>query len=263
MCVISLAVSLGTALATSLGLATAATAATTAAVTATAAGTAAAVAGATAAGTGLAAATIAGTVGAAGAATVAGATAGGLGTIGLVSLGMAGMAVSALSAGGSLAGGTVGTVSGVQNAEMQKAQAEYQADVEAENAKIAARHAEAIKLQGNQEKLATFNEMMQTQGTGRAQYAAGGVVLGAGTPNDYEADIADAYDLDMRNLDYDIASRSWQSKAQSVSASNQASIFRAQAQAFQQQKTSSLLSGITGTAANTASSVTGAIKLFA
>ena len=104
--------------------------------------------------------------------------------------------------------------------------------------------------------------MMQTKGTGRAQYAAGNVVLGSGTPNDYEADIADAYDLDMRNLDYDIASRSWQSKVQAVSASNQAALYRTQAKAYGQQKTTSLLSGTLGTLSKVGNSASGVVKLF-
>lgn len=260
MCVISTILTLSTTLATTLGLSllggTAATAATGAA--ATAAGAAAAGTAAAAAGTATAA-----TAAVAGAATTA-ATAGTTAALSSTAsvLGFAAMATAELAVAGSVAGGVAGTVAGVQQAEAQKAQAEYMAEVEAENSRIAARNAEAIKLQGNQEKLATYNRMMQTKGTGRAQYAAGNVVLGSGTPNDYEADIADAYDLDMRNLDYDIASRSWQSKVQAVSSANQAANYRAQAEAYGQQKTGSLLSGSVGTLFRGANAVSGVVKLF-
>lgn len=266
MCVISTILTLSTTLATTLGLSllggTAATAATGAA--ATAAGAAAAGTAAAAAGTATAA--TAATAAVAGAATTA-ATAATAGTTAALSstasvLGFAAMATAELAIAGSVASGVAGTVAGVQQAEAQKAQAEYMAEVEAENARTAAKHAEAIKLQGNQEKLATYNKMMQTKGTGRAQYAAGNVVLGSGTPNDYEADIADAYDLDMRNLDYDIASRSWQSKVQAVSSANQAANYRAQAEAYGQQKTGSLLSGSVGTLFQGANAVSGVVKLF-
>lgn len=260
MCVISTILTLSTTLATTLGLSllggTAATAATGAA--ATAAGAAAAGTAAAAAGTATAA-----TAAVAGAATTA-ATAGTTAALSSTAsvLGFAAMATAELAVAGSVASGVAGTAAGVQQAETQRAQAEYLAEVEAENSRIAARNAEAIKLQGNQEKLATYNKMMQTKGTGRAQYAAGNVVLGSGTPNDYEADIADAYDLDMRNLDYDIASRSWQSKVQAVSSANQAANYRAQAEAYGQQKTGSLLSGSVGTLFQGANAVSGVVKLF-
>lgn len=261
MCVISTILTLSTTLATTLGLSllggTAATAATGAA--ATAAGAAAA-AGTAAAAAGTATAATAAVAGAATTAATAGTTAALSSTASV--LGFAAMATAELAIAGSVASGVAGTVAGVQQAEAQKAQAEYMAEVEAENARTAAKHAEAIKLQGNQEKLATYNKMMQTKGTGRAQYAAGNVVLGSGTPNDYEADIADAYDLDMRNLDYDIASRSWQSKVQAVSSANQAANYRAQAEAYGQQKTGSLLSGSVGTLFQGANAVSGVVKLF-
>lgn len=261
MCVISTILTLSTTLATTLGLSllggTAATVATGAAATAAT----------TTAVTGAVAGTVAGTAGAAvGASAVAGAAAATTATASSLTaasvLGFAAMATTEIVVAGGVAGGVVGTVSGVQNVEMQKAQAEYMADIEAENSRLAARNAEAIKLQGNQEKLATYNKMMQTKGTGRTQYAAGNVVLGSGTPNDYEADIADAYDLDMRNLDYDIASRSWQSKVQAVSASNQAALYRTQAKAYGQQKTTSLLSGTLGTLSKVGNSASGVVKLF-
>lgn len=260
MCVISTILTLSTTLATTLGLSllggTAATATAATAAGAAAAGTAAAAAGTATAAT----AAVAGAATTAATAATAGTTAALSSTASV--LGFAAMATAELAVAGSVAGGVAGTVAGVQQAEAQKAQAEYMAEVEAENARTAAKHAEAIKLQGNQEKLATYNKMMQTKGTGRAQYAAGNVVLGSGTPNDYEADIADAYDLDMRNLDYDIASRSWQSKVQAVSSANQAANYRAQAEAYGQQKTGSLLSGSVGTLFKGADSVSGVVKLF-
>ena len=241
MCVISTILTLSTTLATTLGLSllggTAATVATGAAATAAT----------TTAVTGAVAGTVAGSAGAAvGASAVAGAAAATTATASSLTaasvLGFAAMATTEIVVAGGVAGGVVGTVSGVQNAEMQKAQAEYMADIEAENSRLAARNAEAIKLQGNQEKLATYNKMMQTKGTGR--------------------DIADAYDLDMRNLDYDIASRSWQSKVQAISASNQAALYRTQAKAYGQQKTTSLLSGTLGTLSKVGNSASGVVKLF-
>lgn len=261
MCILSLSIatglaaSLGTALASAGSAAMAAIGlggATAGAATAATGGIGAAV-GAAAAGSGAAA-------GASAAAAGAGAVASGLigGTAatttaaaGTSMWGLAGaMALEATMVGATVAGGVAGTVSDMQQAEAAAKQAEFMAGIEEENARLAGRNAEAIGLQGNQERLQLRNRMLQQKGSGRAAYAAGGVVLGSGSAADYEADIADAYDLDKRNLDYDIKSRQWQMRVQSTNASNQASIYRAQAKGYRDQKGASLLSGVFGTAGN-------------
>lgn len=154
--------------------------------------------------------------------------------------------------GGALAGGIVSTVSAVQNAENQKKQAEYQAEVAESNAKLAYRRAENIELAANQKRTALLREAQQRLGSGRAGYAANGVVLGSGSSAEHEADLANAYDLDLKNLNYDTASASWQSKVQGVNDSNSAALYRAQAAGYAQQKTTSLLGGMIETVGSTA-----------
>ncbi len=251
MCLISLATSLATSLGAALGIGVGAAATTAATGAAAAAGATAAGAiggGALAAGTAAAVGTTAVVAG------TAATTASVLGTAGAIGLG-------ALAVGGAVAGGVTSTVSGIQQAQIQEAQANYLADQSSANAQIAARQAEAIQLQGNQQRSQLRNDMLQTKGDARAKYAAAGVVLGQGTPADYEADIADAYDLDRRNLDYDIASRAWQQKVASVNFQNQGSIYQSQANAFRGAQRVSLLNGTLGTAANTASSLGSALSL--
>ncbi len=152
---------------------------------------------------------------------------------------------------GAIAGGVLSTVSSVQQAEQAQEQAEFQASIERENAKLAAIEAENIELQANQDRHQLRLKMLASKGEARASYAAGGVVLGAGSAADYEADIADAYDLDKRNLNYDIAQKQWQAKVQSVNASNQASLYTAQAHGFGQQKATAALSGVFNTVTDT------------
>ncbi len=153
---------------------------------------------------------------------------------------------------GALVGGIVSTVGAVQQAEEQKAMADFQAEQEAENARLARKEAEAIEVMGNQEKLQLRQKMLAQKSSGRVGFASGGVVLGSGTTLDYEADIADAYDSEARNLDYDIKSRKWQKQVQAANATDQSAMYRAQARAAERSKTTSLFSGIFNTFSDTA-----------
>ena len=162
---------------------------------------------------------------------------------------VAGTAVAgATVAGATIAGGVLGTVSSVQQAEAQKRQAEFLAQQAEENARLSNRRAENIELQANQKRAALLMESQQRRGAARAGFAANGVVLGSGVTADYEADIANAYDLDLKNYNYDVASQAWQAKVQGVNEANSAALYRAQAEMYGQQKTSSLLGGLIGTA---------------
>lgn len=140
-------------------------------------------------------------------------------------------------------GGVVSTVAGVQEAQNRAQQAQMMADVQEKNSVLAARQAEQVGMQGDQERQQLRTKMLLASGQARSSYAANGVVLGQGTPSDYEADIADAYDLDSRNLDYDIAMRQWKLRVEAGNASDQASLYRAQASAYQASAGTSLLSG--------------------
>lgn len=155
--------------------------------------------------------------------------------------------VATVAITGAVVGGTLGTVGAINQAEAAQAQANYQAEIEAENARLAKTEAEKIELQGNQERNQLRLKALTALSTSRANFAARGVVLGAGTANDMEADIMDAYDLDKRNLNYDIASRAWQKQVEAVNHTNQSNLYKAQAAAYGQQKKSALISGIIDT----------------
>ena len=187
-----------------------------------------------------------------------GATAASASLVGAIAIGVGEIAIA-----GAVAGGTLATVSAVQQAEAAQEQAGFQASIERENAKLAALEAENINLQANQDRQQLRLKMLASKGEARASYAAGGVVLGSGSAADYEADIADAYDLDKRNLNYDVAQKQWQAKVQSINASNQASLYAAQAHGFGQQKATAALSGVFNTVTDTVQAGVGALNFGA
>lgn len=169
--------------------------------------------------------------------------------------------LTALGAGASVAGSLLGTVANMQNNQMQSDIAAYLAAREEVNGVLAARQGEHIDIQSNQDRLQLRNKMMQTQGDARASFAARGVVLGSGTPNDYEADIADAYDLDSRNLEYDVAMKKWKYKVEAANHFSQAGIYRNQASAYQSAKSASLLGGLFGTAGSAMSGLSSGLSV--
>lgn len=105
---------------------------------------------------------------------------------------------------------------------------DYNRAVAEANAKSADDYARSIAQQGEWEKRRLALEYMQKEGQARTQYAAAGVALGSGTAADYMADIADAYDLDSRQLDYDIRSRVYQAKVQGANFRNEAGLYAVQ-----------------------------------
>lgn len=171
------------------------------------------------------------------------------------------LAAETIGVGATLAGGIASTIGGIQQQQAIAAQAEYQAKIEEENAKIAAQSAEANKLQANQKRLALFNQMQQTQGRMRSDFAGRGVVLGSGTPNDYEMDLADAYDMDKRNLEYDVATRTWQYQVQAHGHRQQAALYNAQAKGARALIPGVAAGGLLSTAGNLAQSAVGSFSL--
>lgn len=147
--------------------------------------------------------------------------------------------VGTVAAGAAIAS----TVSAVSQANNAEAQAQFQAQQAEENARLTQQAAESMDLQANQERTALRQRMLGSKGEARGAYAAGGVVLGSGSAADYEADIMDAYDLDRRNLEYDIASKKWKANVQATDLKDQAKLYSAQAAGYKQQASTSLLSG--------------------
>lgn len=180
--------------------------------------------------------------------TALGASTGAAATVGVIATVVADVAITA-----AVAGGVISTVSAANQAQAAQDQADYQAQIARQNQLMAEREAEQIELQGNQERAKLRLSMLEKRGEARTHYASNGVVLGSGSASDMEADIADAYDLDRRNLDYDIATKQWQAKVDAVNHANSAQLYSAQAAAYGQQKTTGIISGTLDTVSNTIS----------
>ena len=174
---------------------------------------------------------------------------------------MCGPAVLILAAkAAALVGGGMAIYGDMQAADANEAMAEYQQKIAENNAEMAASHAANIERQADQKRNALNLQMQQRLGTARTQYASQGVVLGSGVVLDYEADIANAYDLDLKNLNYDVAMEAWQTKAQGVNFMNQSQMFHMQGNMYEKQKTYKTISGglsMIGSLAETSSSSAG------
>ena len=149
-----------------------------------------------------------------------------------------------IAAVAAVAGASVTAYSSVQSSRSQRMMADYEEDVAKTNSALASRQAANLDIQADQKRLSLLRRMQQQRGTARAQYAAQGVVLGSGTVLDYEADVAEAYDLDLRNLDYDVKNQQWQVKMQGAGFANQANILSMQADAYQRQGVMSGMGGL-------------------
>lgn len=161
-----------------------------------------------------------------------------------------------------IVGGILSTAAQQRQIEAQEAQANFNAQKEAENARLARREAEAIGVMAQQEEAQLYRKMRSQQAAAKTGYAASGVLLGSGVTLDYEADIMDAYDIESRNLQYDIASRKWQKQVQAVNSSDQGAMYRHQADYLSSTKGPSLLSGVFNTIGGAASAATSYAKFF-
>ena len=128
-----------------------------------------------------------------------------------------------------IAGAVMSAASATYTAVAQKRTAQYNKRVNEVNAKAAKDYANSIEAQGEWRRRKLATESLLEFGKAKTGYAASGVALGAGTPNDYEADIADAYELDSRQLDFDIQSQKYQALMQGANYSNQAKLYSMEA----------------------------------
>ena len=109
------------------------------------------------------------------------------------------------------------------------AAAEAQAEQEAENAKIAQQQANAAKDQGEAQKDAVRLKMAEMRAQGRVGYAAGNVALGAGTPAEYEVDLAQRAQMDLDTIDTNTNLEAWGHRVQAIDHTNSANALNTQA----------------------------------
>ncbi len=99
-------------------------------------------------------------------------------------------------------------------AKQQKAQYEYQAAVDANNAKIAEWNAEAVARQGEDELTRHRRQVAAKQGTQRATFASRGIDLGSGSALNLLTDSEFFGEEDAKNIQDSTAQQVWGVKVQ-------------------------------------------------
>ena len=122
----------------------------------------------------------------------------------------------------------VSAYSSIQAGNAQAAASQAAADQEAENAKIAQQQANQAVDQGEAQKNAIRLKMAEMRAQGRTGYAAGNVALGAGTPADYEEDLAFRTQIDLNTIDTNTDLAAWGYRVQATNAMNRAEAAAAQ-----------------------------------
>ena len=119
--------------------------------------------------------------------------------------------------------------SSISAANAQAAASRAQAMQEEENAKIAEAQANRATDQGEAQKDAVRLKLAEMRAQGRTGYAAGNVALGAGTPAEYEVDLAQRAQMDLDTIDTNTSLEAWGFRTNAVSHRNQANILKSEA----------------------------------
>lgn len=149
---------------------------------------------------------------------------------------------------------TVQTISNVMQARSGQKEADYNQKIANANARLADAKANNLAEQGEWERRKLAMEKLNQMGKARTGAAAGSVVIGSGTQASYEADIEDAYTLDLKQLDYDINESVNQARIEAHNYRQQAKLFGMQKKNMQRFEKFSLYSYFLG---GTAPSYTG------
>lgn len=144
--------------------------------------------------------------------------------------------------------------SSIAQGNAQAAAAKYNAEMQAQNARIAEEQAQAAKTQGEAQKTAIQLKLAAMKGSARTGYAASNVALGAGSPVDYEVDLADRAAMDMDTIDYNTDLDAWKYRVQATDYRNQSTLMEAKASNAKSAGTM----GAVGSLLSGASSVAGA-----
>lgn len=131
-------------------------------------------------------------------------------------IGVAALAISAVSAG-------VGAYGSIQAANAQKAAADYQAQVTANNAEIANMNANAATEAGNTQLQAAQEQAAQHQGMIRAVMGAGGVDLNSGSALRNQEGEAEIDQLNQATITSNAARSAWnfRNQGQDLTAQSQ------------------------------------------
>lgn len=143
---------------------------------------------------------------------------------GISALGVATGAVNAL-AGLGLAGGALsGIVGGIQSGKAAQAEAEYQANIARQNAKIAEENARQERQAGLEDARKQRMKTMAAIGEQKVGIAANGSEIGSGTAIDTIEDTATLGELDALNVEYNAEQRALNFEQQANNFNNQANL---------------------------------------
>lgn len=146
-------------------------------------------------------------------------------------------------------GTAVSVASGVQQAQAQQAQAEYQSKVARRNAELAEQQASAQRMQGYEQMQAERLKTARLIGQQRAQAGASGVAVDSGSFEDVAEDTKAAGEFDAINAYNQGIDRAYNSEIQAWNYNSQAEGYQAQADAIGSTSTLSAIgSGIGGIA---------------
>lgn len=143
---------------------------------------------------------------------------------GISALGVATGAVNAL-AGLGLAGGALsGIVGGIQSGKAAQAEAEYQANIARQNARIAEQNATQERQAGLEDARKQRMKTIQAIGEQKVNIAANGAEIGSGTAIDTIEDTATLGELDALTVQYNAEQRALNYDQQANNFNNQASL---------------------------------------
>lgn len=160
-----------------------------------------------------------------------------------------GVANAALALGvvGGIASGVVGGISSYQQGKAQQAQYNYQAQVDAENARVAQNNAALERQQGIEEARLQRMKALKSVGSQQAAMAANGLDITQGTPLDVIEDTAAMGELDALQTRHNYERKALAYEANANNFSNQSNLdYFASKNAYSAGKMNALASGLNG-----------------
>lgn len=151
-----------------------------------------------------------------------------------------GPAVPVIALAATVASTGLGAYSAIQSGQAQSAAANYQAQVAANNAKIAAYNASDAIAKGNTQVQAAQEQAAQHQGMIRAVMGAGGVDLNSGSALRNQQGVAQVDQLNEATITSNAARSAWNFRNQGADYTAQANLDRMQAS---QANTAGLMGG--------------------
>lgn len=169
-------------------------------------------------------------------------------------------AMAGISAGSSILSTLTGGITGIYAAKTQQKMYEAQADIDKQNARLAYQKALDIGITGEQSMTELGARKSKLEAQGQTGFAAGGVILGSGTPVEWQQDVAEGYGIDRNTLQHNIEMDQWAAKVQMTNYLNSAKMAdfaSAQAGASANLQIFGLATGLLGNAADAASKISG------